>query len=88
MSLFTTNSESCDINRGCPGLCLAAAVVTAETVTNVRTQTCDHIHSGHIKKSKNSYPQRERGGGSPKTVGKAEAAKASKVKIQLGVLKL
>lgn len=44
------NSESWDTNCSCPGLHLAEAMVTAETVTNVRTQACDHIDSGDIKK--------------------------------------
>lgn len=62
-------------------------MVRAETVTNMRTQAYDHIVPGDIKR-KNSYPQREWDGGSPKEVGKAEAVEASKVKIHVGVLRV
>lgn len=40
---FMGNKESHDTNHGCPGLHLEEAVVTAETVSNMGTQTCNHI---------------------------------------------
>lgn len=77
---FMGNKESHDTNHGCPGLHLAEAVVRAETVTNMGTQTCEHIDPEDIIRVQALIPQVSSRWRLPKVVGKLELQNGSSIR--------